>query len=131
MAIGPGTIRGGDIVSLYIFSREFDAKSSEDITYHLGGMANETAVTTKNLIYSTQTKEVAFFQGITVIIDPLRGDYEALQEMVNSAEAGIIIITLAGGTTYSGRLVLQKLSGVSTNDGTTKFDAYGASIQRV
>lgn len=125
-------VRAGDIRQMTINSREFDPAPESSCTILAGGYANEVAPTGNGEVHGTQKRKLPGIKGFKASIDDSRQDLEFLAEIQDAGEAVPVTITLAGGITYAGSLVLiADELGKDTGEGTTEFDLVGKKFEQV
>ncbi len=125
------TVRGGDIIQVMLFGREFDVAADSNVTYRLSGRQNESTPTGNGGMHTTQRQKLGGFDSLPISVDPSRGDVEFLQEKANAGEPGPCSMTLINGITYSGNLTIQGEIDPNTGDGQVEISALGPKFEKI
>lgn len=93
---------GGSIESCSIDGRNFSVAADSDATRKLGGFENEVQVNGDGTTRIIKTRVGWSITGLTLSIDPDKGDHEFLQTIADGLVTVPITVTFAGSETYSG-----------------------------
>jgi len=125
------TVRGGDILQVMLFGREFEPVTEANVTYRLSGRTNESKPTGNGGVHTIQKLKLGGFESLPISVDPSRGDVEFLQEKADAGEPGPCSMTLISGVAYAGNLTIQNEIDPNTGDGQVEITAYGAKFEKI
>lgn len=126
-----GNVRAGDIRQFVIDGREFDPAPGTSWTLKPGGLENESAITGNGQLHTTQKRVVAGFSDVSVSVDPEREDLQFLTDLKNAGRAVPVTVTLVGGDTYAGSLVVDGAVELPTGEGVVKLMLSGARLEKI
>lgn len=125
------TVRSGDITQLVLFGREFSPAADSSVTYKLAGYNTENTPTGDGKLHTKKTRKLGGFEAMTISLDPDNGDLEYLQGKQDAGIPGPCSMTLAGGQTYSGNLMIEGELNPNTGDGTLELAAMGTKFEKI
>ena len=125
------TVRGGDIIQVMLFGREFDPVPESNVTYRLSGRSNESKPTGNGGMHTIQRLKLGGFDSLPLSVDSSRGDVEFLQEKANVGEPGPCSMTLINGEAYAGNLAIQGEVDPNTGDGQVEITALGSKFELI
>lgn len=125
------TVRGGDILQLMLYGREFDPIAESNVTYRLAGRSNESTPTGNGGMHTVQKQKLGGFDSLPISVDSSRQDVEFLQEKADAGEPGACSMTLINGDAYAGNLTIQGEIDPNTGDGQAEITALGAKFEQI
>ncbi len=125
------TVRAGDILQIVLYDREFDPKQGSSVNYRTSGRLNETTLNGNGGIHTMQTLKPGGFDSLTISLDPSKKDLEYLQAKNDEGEPGNCSMTLIGGITYGGQLVIQGELDANSGDGQVDIAALGPVFEQI
>ncbi len=125
------TGRGGDIIQLMLFGREFDVAADSNVTYRLAGRSNESTPTGNGGMHTVQRRKIGGFDSLPISVDPSRQDVEFLQGKADLGEPGPCSMTLINGIAYAGNLALQGEIDPNTGEGQLEITALGSKFEQI
>ena len=125
------TVRGGDIIQLMLFGREFDVAADSNVTYRLAGRSNESTPMGNGGMHTVQRQKLGGFDSLPISVDPSRQDVEFLQGKADLGEPGPCSMTLINGIAYAGNLALQGEIDPNTGDGRVEITALGSKFEQI
>jgi len=124
-------IAGGDIRQLTVGGRALTCAPESSVKISTGGRVNEAKVAGNSKTIITQKPKMAGFSDATVIIDNANQDLEYLQGLEDDAVETATVLTLADGTTYSGKLTVVGELDVDTEAGTLTLEMRGSTFEQI
>jgi len=124
-------IRAGDIRQFTWGGREFDVAPEGDVTMILHGIKAESTPNGNGTVHTKGTRVLGGFDGLTLSVDPARGDVEFLIAMQTGGIAKACSMTLVDKTTYGGAMLPEGDLQSSTGNGTLTVAARGAKWERI
>lgn len=116
---------GGSIESITLDGQIFSVAADADSQRKLGGYENEVQANGDGTARMVKTRTPWMLDGITVAVDDVRGDNEFLQSLADRNEYFPVIITYAGGATFTGNGMITGELQVSSQNATAAFTLHG------
>ena len=126
-----GTVRGGDIRQLKIKGREFEPAPEAALEFMAAGFTNEHKVSGNGVMSAIQKRNLGTVDGMEVIIDNSRGDFEYLADLQKNGNAFPFTANLADGTTWSGTMAIEGELKYKTDTGTAYFGLKGQRLEQI
>jgi hypothetical protein len=116
---------GGSIESVSISGRNFSVAADADASRKLGGFENEMQVNGDGTDRVIKTRVAWMISGLTLSVDPDRGDHEFLQAISDGTARVPISITYAGSETYAGTGIVTGELSSSSQSATVEVELSG------
>lgn len=125
------TVRGGDIRQFKIGGRELDPTPEAEYEFVPSGFQNEHRPTGNGRLTAKSIRTLAMIDGITVLIDNIRGDLEYLQGVRDGGEPVAVNCTLADGTAWTGSMGIEGELRYNAGSGECTFQMRGARLEQI
>lgn len=116
---------GGSIESISMGGRLFAVPGDVEAQRKLGGFENEVQANGDGSARLIKTRVPLSIDGLTVETDDDRGDQEFLQDLANSNDYFVIVITYASGADYQGQAQIVGDLQASSQNATTSVSLMG------
>lgn len=115
----------GPAESIIIAGRTFTCDADADVKITLSGYSNEMKANGDGSSRAVKKREVGKVEGVTIVIDPDRGDMEFLKEKQDSFELISFTLTLCSGVVYSGEGQITDRPEYQVKEGTAEIKIEG------
>lgn len=115
----------GPAESVIVAGRTFVCDAGADVEVTLGGYSNEVKPNGDGSVRVVKTREVGKIEGLSVVVDPDRGDMEFLKEKQDSFDQIPFTLTLCSGVVYSGEGQITERSPYKVKEGTVELKIHG------
>ncbi len=116
---------GGSIESVVLGGRLFPVAADAEAQRKLGGFENEVLANGDGSARLIKTSVPLSIAGLTVTVDDSRGDQEFLQDLADSTDFFVLLITYASGISYQGSAQLTGENPYSSQSATAAINLMG------
>mgnify|MGYP006916033656 CR=1 FL=1 len=115
----------GPAESIIIKGRTYVCDADSDVKITLSGFSNEQKMNGDGSSRSVKSREVGKVEGLTLVIDPARGDLEFLKESQDSFDQLSFTLTLCSGDVFSGEGQITDVPEFDVKEGTVEIAIHG------
>lgn len=115
----------GPAESIIIKGRTFVCDAEADVKITLSGYSNEQKANGDGSSRTLKKREAGQVEGLTVVIDPARGDLEFLKEAQDSFDQLSFTLTLCSGDVFSGEGQITDRPEYDVKEGTAEIAIHG------